>query len=570
MSARYDRETREASVDRDDLVRPKALVGIRACDLTGLLCLDRFFLGQEYVDEVYRDHRKKMFVVANTCVRPFPQCFCVCTDSGPAPREGYDAALTAVGDHYLFEAGSGKGEALARAARPEGGRRPTPRPSSRRGGRRLDRPLRRRGHGEQGLDLPGHEPHHHGLHLQRRLGVHRRPVLRVRGLLLRLPDLLLLQHRGRRRGRGPDRPDEVLGLLLLRGLHAHGRRPQSPQARRGPEEQAFLLQAVLLPVQEIPPAGLRRLRPLRPGLPGRHRHVQRRHLHPARDHQGRCEMSVPNPGVDRHRPRDRRHRRGPGGDRGRPHLLLLVRDGRRPPGTSGSSPASSSCARSSGPASSPCPCRSAPRTTGSTCRSARSARSPGPSTSSRPGTRSASAGPSATASRSRPSRARTSSTSPAASGSSRCGSSIVHVLQHRPDFGRIILIYGSRSSKELMYRDMIAAWQATEGFETYFTIDRPEPGWTGPVGFVHTLVGPAQVPVENTVAFVCGPPLMFNSVIKELLAAGLKDEAIVSTLERHMKCGIGKCQHCAIGRTLVCTDGPVYTYKQIKTLGEQI
>jgi NAD(P)H-flavin reductase len=149
-------------------------------------------------------------------------------------------------------------------------------------------------------------------------------------------------------------------------------------------------------------------------------------------------------------------------------------------------------------------------------------------------------------------------------------SSIVHVLQHREDFGRIILIYGSRSSKELMYRDMIAAWRATEGFETYFTIDRPEPGWTGPVGFVHTLVGPAQVPVENTVAFVCGPPLMFNSVIKELLAAGLKDEAIVSTLERHMKCGIGKCQHCAIGRTLVCTDGPVYTYKQIKTLGEQI
>ncbi|MBP7706603.1 MAG: 4Fe-4S dicluster domain-containing protein [Candidatus Aminicenantes bacterium] len=114
LSYRYDRETRRASVDREDLVRPKALVGIRACDLTGLLCLDRFFLGQEYVDEVYRDHRKKMFILANTCVRPFPQCFCVCTDSGPAAREGYDAALTAVGDRYLYEAGGEKGEALAR------------------------------------------------------------------------------------------------------------------------------------------------------------------------------------------------------------------------------------------------------------------------------------------------------------------------------------------------------------------------------------------------------------------------------------------------------------------------
>ncbi len=114
LSYRYDRESREASIVRDDLVRPKALVGIRACDLTGLLCLDRFYLGQEYVDEVYRDHRKKMFVVANTCVRPFPQCFCVCTDSGPAAREGYDVALTGVGDDYLFETGSEKGEALAR------------------------------------------------------------------------------------------------------------------------------------------------------------------------------------------------------------------------------------------------------------------------------------------------------------------------------------------------------------------------------------------------------------------------------------------------------------------------
>ncbi|MCK7541276.1 MAG: 4Fe-4S dicluster domain-containing protein [Marinilabiliales bacterium] len=99
---------------------------------TGLLCLDRFFLGQEFVDEVYRDHRKKMFIVANTCVRPFPQCFCVCTDSGPAAREGYDVApdrpsATAT----CSRVGSEKGEALARRARP--GRRPAPtrRPSRR-------------------------------------------------------------------------------------------------------------------------------------------------------------------------------------------------------------------------------------------------------------------------------------------------------------------------------------------------------------------------------------------------------------------------------------------------------
>ena len=149
-------------------------------------------------------------------------------------------------------------------------------------------------------------------------------------------------------------------------------------------------------------------------------------------------------------------------------------------------------------------------------------------------------------------------------------SSIVHVLQHRRDFGRIILLYGARSAKDLMYRYMIDEWRKVPGFETHIAIDRAEPGWEGEVGFVHTLIATAGVPVKDTTAFVCGPPVMFNSVIKELLASGLKDDAIISTLERHMKCGIGKCQHCAIGRTLVCTDGPVYTYKQIKTLGEQI
>lgn len=149
-------------------------------------------------------------------------------------------------------------------------------------------------------------------------------------------------------------------------------------------------------------------------------------------------------------------------------------------------------------------------------------------------------------------------------------SSIVHVLQHRPDFGRMILVYGARSSRDLMYKDSIREWQATRDFETYFTIDRPEPGWTGQVGFVNQLVAGLNLPAENTVAFVCGPPVMFNAVIKELKLKGIKEQDIYSTLERHMKCGIGKCQHCAIGRTLVCVDGPVYTYRQIKTLGEQI
>ncbi|MEW6525243.1 MAG: FAD/NAD(P)-binding protein [Spirochaetota bacterium] len=149
-------------------------------------------------------------------------------------------------------------------------------------------------------------------------------------------------------------------------------------------------------------------------------------------------------------------------------------------------------------------------------------------------------------------------------------SSIVHVLQHRNDFGRILLLYGSRSPQDLMYQYMLEQWQKIEGFETFITVDNGTPEWKGNVGIITTLFDKVEIPVENTVAFVCGPPVMFNAVIKELMQRGIKDDMIISTLERHMKCGVGKCQHCAIGRTLVCTDGPVYTYRQIKTLGEQI
>jgi sulfhydrogenase subunit beta (sulfur reductase) len=110
---RYERETKRAAIERIDAVRPKALIGLRSCDLEGLLCLDRFFLGQEFVDEFYLAHRKRVFVVANTCALPFPQCFCVCTDSGPSPREGFDLALTDLGGDYLVETGGAKGTALA-------------------------------------------------------------------------------------------------------------------------------------------------------------------------------------------------------------------------------------------------------------------------------------------------------------------------------------------------------------------------------------------------------------------------------------------------------------------------
>jgi sulfhydrogenase subunit beta (sulfur reductase) len=113
MSYNYDAQAKKVDIKPDFDDKPKALFGLRSCDLTGVLCLDRFYLGQEFVDDVYKNHRKKMFIVTNTCNVPFKQCFCVCMDSGPSAHEGYDMNLTDMGDQYLVEVGSDRGKALA-------------------------------------------------------------------------------------------------------------------------------------------------------------------------------------------------------------------------------------------------------------------------------------------------------------------------------------------------------------------------------------------------------------------------------------------------------------------------
>jgi len=112
-SYRYDRKSKAVDIRQVNAVKPKALFGLRSCDLSGMRILDRFFLGQEFVDDFYLNNRKKTFIVTNTCVAPFAQCFCACTDSGPSAKEGYDLNLTELGDEYLVEAGSERGKALA-------------------------------------------------------------------------------------------------------------------------------------------------------------------------------------------------------------------------------------------------------------------------------------------------------------------------------------------------------------------------------------------------------------------------------------------------------------------------
>ena len=145
---------------------------------------------------------------------------------------------------------------------------------------------------------------------------------------------------------------------------------------------------------------------------------------------------------------------------------------------------------------------------------------------------------------------------------------IWNVLDQRERFGKVTILYGARTQTDLVYKDELQEWEKRPDVEFHVTVDRAEPGWTGNVGMVPVLFEKTTLHPESTLAYVCGPPIMIRFVVRDLLARGFKEEAIISTLERMMQCGIGKCNHCAIGHRYVCRDGPVFNYGQMRELVE--
>jgi NAD(P)H-flavin reductase len=145
---------------------------------------------------------------------------------------------------------------------------------------------------------------------------------------------------------------------------------------------------------------------------------------------------------------------------------------------------------------------------------------------------------------------------------------IQDVYRQRDRFASVTVLYGARTPEDLVYRDQLDEWQQAEGMQCLLTVDQVTDGWEGNVGVVGTLFEKIQVDPPNTVAFVCGPPIMITFVVRDLVSMGLGEDAIFSTLERHMRCGIGKCNHCMMGDKWVCKDGPVFTYGQMRTMME--
>jgi len=149
-------------------------------------------------------------------------------------------------------------------------------------------------------------------------------------------------------------------------------------------------------------------------------------------------------------------------------------------------------------------------------------------------------------------------------------SAIQYVLDNRDDYGRVIILFGAKTPKDRLFIDELDQWRKEKNVTFLETVDHRDESWSGPEGVITTLLPLVKIDKENTVAIICGPPIMYKFVIVVLEEAGLKEDQIYLSLERHMKCGVGKCGHCQINNVYVCQDGPVFRFSDITNLGEAV
>jgi NAD(P)H-flavin reductase len=143
---------------------------------------------------------------------------------------------------------------------------------------------------------------------------------------------------------------------------------------------------------------------------------------------------------------------------------------------------------------------------------------------------------------------------------------ILNVFDNRAKYGKIDIIYGARSPQDLVFTNEYEEWRAVDNTTLHLTVDRGDEGWKGNVGLVPTFLKEIHPSPENTTSITCGPPIMIKFVIEVLCELGFPSERIITTLERRMKCGVGKCGRCNIGGKYVCLDGPVFTLKQLEEI----
>jgi len=145
---------------------------------------------------------------------------------------------------------------------------------------------------------------------------------------------------------------------------------------------------------------------------------------------------------------------------------------------------------------------------------------------------------------------------------------IWNALDTRDNFKSVQILYGAKSVADLVYKDELKEWEARPDVNLTVTVDPggETPDWKGEIGFVPSVLEKLKPSAENTIAIVCGPPVMIKFSFPVLDKLGFKPEQIYTTLENRMKCGVGKCGRCNVGKMYVCKDGPVFSRVQLEAL----
>jgi len=149
---------------------------------------------------------------------------------------------------------------------------------------------------------------------------------------------------------------------------------------------------------------------------------------------------------------------------------------------------------------------------------------------------------------------------------------INYVLDNRKDYGKLYILYGCKNPMELLFCDDLDRCKSIEDTIYKLTVDACPEGmcWDGNIGLITTLIPDLEFDADRTYAVVCGPPIMYKFVIQELMNKNITEDHIIVSLERRMKCGIGKCGHCQINGVYVCLDGPVFNYFELIELREAL
>jgi NAD(P)H-flavin reductase len=147
-------------------------------------------------------------------------------------------------------------------------------------------------------------------------------------------------------------------------------------------------------------------------------------------------------------------------------------------------------------------------------------------------------------------------------------SAILQAFDQADQYNSITILFGCRQPSERLFVEEFSHWRSTPKVKFLETVDRADSSWTGNTGVITTLFPEIEINPENTVALICGPPIMYKFVITELFSRYLPPDQIYVSLERRMKCGIGKCGHCQINDWYTCLEGPVFQFTQLATVPE--